>query len=61
MVEVKAKIFVKNLQSPVVILNHSPDMVHSCYGWKWHFSAKKKNMKQKNIHNSAKTYDILLK
>ena len=45
MFEVKAKIFVKNLQSPVVILNHSRDMVHSCYGWKWHFLAKKKNIK----------------
>ena len=34
----------------------------SCYGWKWHFLAKKQHTaKQKNIHNSARTYDILIK
>ena len=34
---------------------------HSCYGWKWYFLAKKHYTIQKNIHNSAKTYGILLK
>ena len=34
---------------------------HSCYGWKWHFLAKKHLTKQKNINDSAKTYDILIK
>ena len=34
---------------------------YSCYGWKWHFLAKKHHAKLKNIHNySAKTYDILI-
>ena len=34
---------------------------HSCYGWEWHFLARNHYAKLKNIHNSAKTYDILLK
>ena len=33
---------------------------HSCYDWKWPFLAKKNHTKQKNIHNSAKTYDTLI-
>ena len=31
------------------------------YGWKWYFLAKKHFIIQKNIHNSPKTYGILLK
>ena len=33
----------------------------SCYGWKWHFLAKKHHLKYKNINNSDKAYDILIK
>ena len=34
--------------------------INSCYGWKWPFLAKKHHHKIKK-HNSAKTYDILIK
>ena len=34
---------------------------HTRYGWKWPFLAKKHHTIKKNIHNSAKKYDILLK
>ena len=34
---------------------------HRCYDWKWHFLAKKHYTIWKNIHNSGKTYGILLK
>ena len=48
-----------NLQAPANA--HKPPANHSCYGWKWHFLAKKHYTIQKNIHKSVKTYDILLK
>ena len=52
-----SKIPVKEFDSKVA--NYKP--AHS-YGWKWHFLAKKLTQYRKTfIHNSAKTYGILLK
>ena len=41
------------------ILSHL--LSHSCYGWKWPFLAKKTSHKIEKIHDSAKTFDILIK
>ena len=51
-----SKIPVKEFDSKVA--SYKP--AHSCYGWKWHFLAKKLTQYRKTfIHNSAKTYDFV--
>ena len=47
--------------SDSMFLSFDAIAIPSSFGWKWHFLAKKHYTIQKNIHNSSKTFDILLK